>query len=107
MSADKATCAALRNNQAVVCVAVRDDSDEIVALMLSQLLRRAGHSAKAIPLENVDRALAEVFDARPEWFVCRLCHPTPCPMRGRCMRGCGLASQTLISSLGSGITLGI
>ena len=37
--------------------------------MLSQLLRRAGHSAKTIPLGNVDQVIAEVFDARPE-VVC-------------------------------------
>ena len=69
MSADKQPAPPSGITRRVVCVAVRDDSDEIVALMLSQLLRRAGHSAKAIPLENVDRALAEVFDARPD-MVC-------------------------------------
>jgi predicted PurR-regulated permease PerM len=53
----------------VVCVAVRDDSDEIVAVMLSQRLRRAGHSAKTIPLGNADHVLAEVFEARPD-VVC-------------------------------------
>ena len=69
MSADKQPAPPSGITKRVVCVAVRDDSDEIVALMLSQLLRRAGHSAKVIPLENVDRALAEVFDARPD-MVC-------------------------------------
>ena len=69
MSADKQPAPPSGITRRVVCVAVRDDSDEIVALMLSQLLRRAGHSAKVIPLENVDRALAEVFDARPD-MVC-------------------------------------
>ena len=69
MSADKQPAPPSGITKRVVCVAVRDDSDEIVAMMLSQLLRRAGHSAKVIPLENVDRALAEVFDARPD-MVC-------------------------------------
>jgi predicted PurR-regulated permease PerM len=69
MSADKQPAPPSGIRKRVVCMAVRDDSDEIVAMMLSQLLRRAGHSAKAIPLENADRALADVFDARPE-VVC-------------------------------------
>jgi hypothetical protein len=50
-------------------VAVRDDSDEIVATMLAQLLRRAGHSAKAMRFGNLDRVITEVLDARPE-LVC-------------------------------------
>ncbi len=69
MSADKQPAPPSDIRKRVVCVAVRDDSDEIVAVMLSQLLRRAGHSVKTIPLENVDRVLAEVSDARPD-VVC-------------------------------------
>jgi predicted PurR-regulated permease PerM len=53
----------------VVCVAVRDDSDEIVATMLSQMLRRAGHAAKTIPPGNEDHVLAEIFAGRPD-VVC-------------------------------------
>ena len=69
MSADKQPAPPSGIRKRVVCVAVRDDSDEIAAMMLSQLLRRAGHSAKTIPLQNVDRAVAEVFDVRPD-VVC-------------------------------------
>jgi methylmalonyl-CoA mutase cobalamin-binding subunit len=69
MSADKQPAPSSGIRKRVVCVAVRDDSDEIVAMMLSQLLRRAGHSAKTIPLENADDVIADVFDARPE-VVC-------------------------------------
>ena len=53
----------------VVCVAVRDDADEIIAMMLSQMLRRAGHSAKTIPPGNVDHVIAEVFQSQPD-VVC-------------------------------------
>jgi DNA-binding NtrC family response regulator len=53
----------------VVCVAVRDDSDEIVATMLSQMLRRAGHAVKTIPPGNEDHVLAEIFAGRPD-VVC-------------------------------------
>lgn len=69
MSADKQPAPPSVLAKRVVCVAVRDDSDEIVALMLAQLLGRAGHSAKTIPLGNVDQVVDEVFDARPE-VVC-------------------------------------
>jgi len=69
MSADKQPAPPSGIRKRVVCVAVRDDSDEIVAMMLSQLLRRAGHSAKPIPMKNVDHVIAEVFDARPD-VVC-------------------------------------
>jgi predicted PurR-regulated permease PerM len=53
----------------VVCVAVRDDSDEIVATMLAQMLRRAGYAAKTIPPGNEDHVLAEIFSGRPD-VVC-------------------------------------
>ncbi|HTU51033.1 MAG TPA: AI-2E family transporter [Acidobacteriaceae bacterium] len=69
MSADTQPAPPSGRAKRVVCVAVRDDSDEIVAIMLSQLLRRAGHSAKTIPLENADDAIADVFDTRPD-VVC-------------------------------------
>ncbi len=69
MSADKQPAPASGITRRVVCVAVRDDSDEIVAMMLAQLLRRAGHSVKTMPLGNLDRVVALVFEARPE-VVC-------------------------------------
>ncbi len=69
MSADKQPAPPSGIEKRVVCVAVRDDSDETVAMMLSQLLRRAGHSARTVPPKSVDLAIAEVFDARPD-LVC-------------------------------------
>jgi predicted PurR-regulated permease PerM len=69
MSADKQPAPPSGVRKRVACVAVRDESDEIVARMLSQLLRRAGHSAKTIPLENVDDVIADVFDVQPD-VVC-------------------------------------
>jgi hypothetical protein len=53
----------------VVCVAVRDHSDEIVATMLAQMLRGAGHTAKTIPPGSEDHVLAEIFAGRPD-VVC-------------------------------------
>ena len=69
MSADKQPAPPTGGTKRVVCVAVRDESDEIVATMLSQLLHSAGHSVKTIPRGNVDHVIAEVFDARPD-VVC-------------------------------------
>jgi predicted PurR-regulated permease PerM len=69
MSADKQPAPPSGIARRVVCVAVRDDSDEIVATMLAQLLRRAGHSAKTVPMKSVDHVIAAVLDVRPD-VVC-------------------------------------
>ncbi|HUZ96119.1 MAG TPA: AI-2E family transporter [Edaphobacter sp.] len=53
----------------IACVPVRDDADEVIAIMLAQLLERAGHSAKMIHLGSVDGMLAEVSQAAPD-LVC-------------------------------------
>ena len=53
----------------VACVAVRDETDEIVAMMLAQLLARAGHSVKMIPPDLGDAMPEEVSRARPD-VVC-------------------------------------
>ncbi len=50
----------------IVCVPVRDDADEIVAVMLTQLLERAGHPAQAISVRRVDEMLAEIAQAKPD-----------------------------------------
>ena len=55
--------------QKVACLPVRDDADEAIAIMLAQLLERAGHSAAAIPLGSMDGMLAEVFQEKWD-FVC-------------------------------------
>lgn len=69
MAADKAPQPYTAAIKHVVCVPVRDDSDEIVAVMLSQMLRRAGHTAKPIPLGNEDQMLAEALKNSPD-VVC-------------------------------------
>ena len=53
----------------IVCLPVRDDADEIVGIMLSHLLGRAGYSTTAIPIGSVDGMLAEVAKAEPQ-VVC-------------------------------------
>ncbi len=69
VSADKQPAPSSGIGMRVVCAAVRDDSDEVVAMMLAQLLRRAGHSVKTVPPQNVERMIAEAFDAQPD-VVC-------------------------------------
>lgn len=56
-------------NRRVACVAVRDDADEIVAMMLAQLLTRAGHSVGIILPGEGDAILEEVSRNRPD-VVC-------------------------------------
>ena len=51
------------------CVPVRDDADEIVALMLAQLMERAGCPAKAIAIGTVDRMIADTLASDPD-IVC-------------------------------------
>jgi methanogenic corrinoid protein MtbC1 len=53
----------------VVCLPVRDDADEIVAMMLAQLLERAGCEAHVVSLARADVTLAEVSKEKPD-VVC-------------------------------------
>ena len=53
----------------VVCIPARDEADEIVGIMLSQLLERAGYHAQAIPIGTTAEMLAQVKDAAPD-IVC-------------------------------------
>jgi hypothetical protein len=69
MSADKQPQPGAVASMHVVCIAVRDDSDEVVAVMLEQMLRRAGHTAKTIPPGSADHVLAEAFAEKPD-LVC-------------------------------------
>jgi predicted PurR-regulated permease PerM len=50
----------------VACVPVRDDADEVIAIMLAQLLERVGHTATAVQLGSQDGMLAETFAAAPD-----------------------------------------
>ncbi len=49
-----------------LCVAVRDDADEIVAIMLEQLLERGGNIAHIVPVESVDRVVDLVARDKPD-----------------------------------------
>ncbi|HEX4022054.1 MAG TPA: AI-2E family transporter [Acidobacteriaceae bacterium] len=53
----------------IACIPVRDEADEIIAIMLTQLLERAGYSATAIPLGGLDTMLAEMAKTKPD-VVC-------------------------------------
>jgi len=50
----------------VLCAPVRDDADEIVAIMLAQLLQAAGFEAKAIPVERDSRVGAIAATEQPD-----------------------------------------
>ncbi len=49
----------------VLCIPVRDEADEIAAVMLAQLLERAGHYAQAISERGADAIVKEVERAKP------------------------------------------
>src|ERR1700680_2554810 len=53
----------------VVCIPARDEADEIVGIMLTQLLERAGYHAQAISIGTTAEMLAQVKEATPD-IVC-------------------------------------
>jgi predicted PurR-regulated permease PerM len=53
----------------VVCIPARDEADEIVGIMLTQLLERAGYHAQAISIGTTSEMLAQVKEATPD-IVC-------------------------------------
>jgi len=53
----------------VVCIPARDEADEIVGIMLTQLLERAGYQVQAISIGTTAEMLAQTKEAAPE-IVC-------------------------------------
>src|SRR5262249_22106083 len=49
----------------ILCVPARDEADELVGLMLSQVLHQAGYEAKAIPAGFMKDVLAGVVREKP------------------------------------------
>jgi hypothetical protein len=53
----------------ILCVPARDEADELVAIMLAQVLERAGHRAQCIPVDAAGEMLAQIRAAHPD-VVC-------------------------------------
>jgi predicted PurR-regulated permease PerM len=53
----------------VLCMPARDDADDVVAMLLSQLLGRRGYNADSIPIGTTSEMLSQVTDANPS-LVC-------------------------------------
>jgi hypothetical protein len=49
----------------VLCIPARDEADEIVAILLSQLLERKGHRAQSIPVGTISEILSQVAETNP------------------------------------------
>jgi predicted PurR-regulated permease PerM len=60
---------AVRKSVDILCIPARDDADDVVALLLSQLLERKGYRAKSIPIGTTSEMLEQVEEAKPE-VVC-------------------------------------
>lgn len=69
LSAPKLRLEPPRHVTSVVCIPARDEADEIVGIMLTQLLERAGYQAQAIPISTTAEMLAQVKEAAPD-IVC-------------------------------------
>lgn len=50
----------------ILCVPSRDDADEIIAVMLAQLLERAGYPAQAASIGSLNEMVAEVSKEKPD-----------------------------------------
>lgn len=53
----------------LLCIPVRDEADDIAAVMLTQLLERAGHTAQAISEKGGDALVTEIARAKPEIII--------------------------------------
>lgn len=53
----------------IVCIPSRDDADEIVATMIMQILRRAGHHAEAVPVGSISTMIEQAQRLKPD-LVC-------------------------------------
>jgi hypothetical protein len=53
----------------IICIPARDDADDVIALMLSQLLERRGFKARNISLAPVPEMLSQVSDSEPK-IIC-------------------------------------
>jgi len=69
LSAPKIRLEHPRHITSVVCIPARDEADEIVGIMLTQLLERAGYQAQAIAIGTTAEILAQVKEAAPD-IVC-------------------------------------
>lgn len=57
------------NGLAVLCIPARDEADDVIAKLLSQVLVRHGYSAKSIPIGSVETMLSAVSQLSPS-VVC-------------------------------------
>jgi predicted PurR-regulated permease PerM len=69
LSAPKIQVAPPSHVTSVVCIPARDEADEIVGIMLTQLLERAAYHAQAVPIGTTAEMLAQVKEAAPD-IVC-------------------------------------
>lgn len=64
-----AVAAAVGVQPNVLCVPVRDNADELAALMLCQLLERGGHFVRVLPIRKLNRIAAEIARAGKDLVI--------------------------------------
>ena len=69
LSAPKLQVKPPRHVTNVVCIPARDEADEIVGIMLTQLLERAGYQAQALSIGTTAEMLAQLKEVTPD-IVC-------------------------------------
>ncbi len=53
----------------ILCMPARDNADELIALLLSQLLNRQGHKTRSISICSTEQMLSQVAELQPQ-LVC-------------------------------------
>ena len=59
----------------VVCVPARNESDEVAAMMMVQILEREGHAAQALPRNQLGKILEELEKQHPDVICISAVHP--------------------------------
>jgi predicted PurR-regulated permease PerM/CheY-like chemotaxis protein len=54
------------SQMSILCMPARDEADELVALMLAQILRHAGHQTEFVPIGRVEEMLAKAEQCQPD-----------------------------------------
>lgn len=56
----------IKEQTRVVCVPAKDDADDVVAMLLSQLLEREGYNSESIPVGTIGEMLSAIEDLTPD-----------------------------------------
>lgn len=59
----------------VICIPARNESDEVAAMMMAQILEREGHAAQALPRNQMGKIFEELEKQNPDVICISALHP--------------------------------